>query len=152
MPLDLSALKAELDTDPLALGYAALVTAGDDPAICEILNAATGEGVGAVAMTDRTKGEFLLAVAPAVLGLASLSDTLQRKWDRMLGLLTATDTVEVGHPGVSALLDVAVIDGVLTADQKAAILTRPGSRAEVLFGPGVTVTPFDAGSARNLGV
>lgn len=147
--LDHAALRAEITSDPLSLGYAPLVENGDDEAVVELLNDPAGKGAGSVAMSYRTKGEFLLAIAPAVMGLSALSDDLQRKWDRMLGLLTATDVVQVGHPGVAGLLDLAIADGVITSEQKVAILTRTGSRAEVLFGPGSTVTPFDVGTARN---
>jgi hypothetical protein len=78
-------------------------------------------------------------VMPGILAIGGLDAARQGKWDRVFAALRSVPSVHVTSTGVQQMLGLAVQDGLLTSDQVAAIGVRQGSRAEVLFGPGVAV-------------
>ena len=141
--MDYTALKNEITNDPLNLGYAVFVTAGNDQAIADLLNMATGPGAGTVAMSSMSRDDFMMAIVPALVTLPNLSATIQSKWDRILAVVRAADTIFVSDSSIQALLGAAVADGVLTSDQVSVIGQRTGARAEVLFGAGTVITNTD---------
>jgi hypothetical protein len=141
--MDYTALKNEITNDPLSLGYAVFVTAGNDAAIAAILNMATGPGAATVTDATMPRDDFMLAITPSLISLPGLSTTIQSKWDRILAVVRAADTINISDPAIQALLGASVADGVLTSDQVAAIGQRTGSRAEVLFGAGTTIMNTD---------
>lgn len=147
--MDLTALRNELTNDPLQLGYAARLAVADDRGVAELLNDRVGPGAAPIMLDAASKTEFMLGIAPALLALPSKTAAVQQKWDRVLGLLPAIgETVHLSDPTVAGLLAAAAADGVLTQAQIDALVTRLGSRAEVLFGSGVVVRPEDVGAAR----
>jgi hypothetical protein len=145
--VDYAALKQEVTADPLGLGYAARVAAGDDAGVAALLNAAAGPGAAAVAVQSMARGDFLLAIGGAYLALPNLSAAVQAKWDRILAVIRAADAVTVASPLVQNLLALAVADGVLAQADVDAVKTRTGSRAEVLFGAGTAVSGSDVSYA-----
>lgn len=71
-----------------------------------------------------TIGDFKLAIAPALLAVAAKDAATQAKWDRVLNLLLSSPADRVVYPAappLSDLLRLAVADGILTADQVAAV-------------------------------
>lgn len=94
-----------------------------------------------------TRGDFLAALAPMVLLLPTLSDAKQKVWERLLNMLTGSNAdVDVTRPSVQALLDVAVSDGLLTSQQRAALAnggTSTQSRLEELGWSNVTAVDLD---------
>jgi hypothetical protein len=141
--MDYTALKNEITNDPLNLGYAVFVTAGNDQAIADLLNAATGVGAATVTVPAMSRDNFMTAIIPALIVLPALSTTIQSKWDRILAVVRAASIINISDPSIQALLGAAVSDNVLTSDQVSVIGQRTGSRAEVLFGAGTTVTNSD---------
>jgi hypothetical protein len=137
--IDYTALKKEITNDPLELGYAPFVSAGNDQAIAGLLNKATGPDAGQVYASAMSRDDFMLAFIPALITLPNLSATIQSKWDRILGVIRAADTINISNSSIQALLGEAVSDGVLTSEQTSIIGQRTGSRAEVLFGAGTTL-------------
>lgn len=146
MPLTMDDLAEEIGSDPAGLGYAPLSAAGADGAIAELLNATTGPGAGTVALDVASRGDFLAAIRPAYLTLPSLSPEMQAKWDRILEALNTSSSITVDATTLG-LLSVAVAEGVLTQAQADSAWHRAGSRAEVLFGPGVAVDASDVSHA-----
>lgn len=140
--INYEALLQDINEGPLAEECAAHVASGYDIGIASLFNAANYTLTGRL-----SKAEFTLAILPAVAALATKSAEIQAKWDRILGLATALDSIDVSLTGVSQLLDLAVYDGLLTAEYRATIGVRPASRAEVLFGAGVTVHHLDVAKA-----
>ena len=136
-------LKTELTTDPNGLGYAGKA----DAQLAALLNSFTGPGAAVVAIASMARSDFLLGIAPATFVLPSLSAALQSKWDRILSLARSADQINVASATVQALLATAVSDGVLTQAQSDAISKRTGSRAEVLFGAGTSVSELDIARA-----
>lgn len=140
--MDYAALKSELTTDPTALGYAPLIAIGSDQGLVELLNQISSVNV---TMPSLTRDQFLIAILPAGLVLPTLDAAIQAKWDRLIGLACAAQSILLAT--ISALVSLGVSDGLLTTDQAAAIGQRPGSRAEVLFGAETTVSLADIGIA-----
>jgi len=97
-------------------------------------------------LTDRTRrthvlktvsrGAFLAAVAPMALALPDLSEAKQQQWTLLLNLLTGgNDDVDITRPQIQQLLDLALADGLLTQQQRSALVsggTVACSRAEEL--------------------
>jgi hypothetical protein len=146
MPIDLAALKAEIQGDPKGLDYGPHAVAQDDGAVADLLNSTTGPGAATIALSFVSRDDFLKAILPAFLVLPTLAtpdgwpETIQAKWDRILNMINAGAGVTINAP-VQVLLAQAVTDGVLTQEQADAVWHRTGSRAEVLGGPGTVVTP-----------
>lgn len=141
-PNQLSILKMELTSDPTNLGYTAFADIGNDQSQADLLNLI---GLEILAVTTLNRDEFLTAILPATLAIAGLSTVLQSKWDRILNVACAAQTINLAT--VAPVLGIAVTDGVLTVDQANAIGKRPASRAEILFGAGQTVSNADVAVA-----
>jgi hypothetical protein len=140
MPIDLAALKAEIQGDPKGLDYGPHAVAQDDGAVADLINSTTGPGAATIALSFVSRDDFLKAILPAFLVLPTLPADVQSKWDRILNMINAGAGVTINAP-VQALLAQAVTDGVLTQEEADAVWHRTGSRAEVLGGPGTVVTP-----------
>lgn len=152
--MDSEALKAELTTDPLHLGYAA---AGGDAAIAALLNAPNAAytandplvplstlGIWAAKTGVRAKIEANASNASSPVQSVCLAIR-----DLLVGL--SGPSFDSGNPDNLAMVDGLVATGVLVdangASLKPSLLAlgskTPASRAEVLFGPGSVVTPAD---------
>lgn len=125
-----TALKAEIQTGPHAAAMAAFVTSGNDTAIAAFLNSQTGAGSGTVTLANMDRQRLLRALVPVSLALASRTDAVKTKWDRIINMLRDIDTIPMAE--IDAILSLAVTDTLLTAANVTAIKTRIGSRAEVL--------------------
>jgi hypothetical protein len=145
MPLDPTQLAAEINIDPLGLGFAALVASGDDRGIADALNSLAAPGAALVTMSSMTRDQFLTAILPAALVLATKDAPTQAKWDRLIALARSADAIEPAV--VTPLVAMAQGDGLLTTDQAAAIGKRTGSRAEVLWGAGTIIAQQDVAFA-----
>lgn len=143
MSIDYTQLATEIQTDPLGLGYAAHVAGGNDSAIADLLNLFR---VGI--FVDRnfiTGNEFLDAVVQADYNaLAANSDA--RPWVKTLATM---GQIDVKSANVRAIVAAIFPAGSETRANLIALQTRQGSRAEQLFGIGVSVSFLDV--ARALG-
>jgi hypothetical protein len=132
-------LKSHLQADPLGLGYAAKIAAGDDNALVALLNSP-----GSTTVTPATldKGAFLLnVVAPAALALATKDEATKDKWDRIIRIITgAPSSISVASPVVQALLAQAVADGLLAQPTIDAATRRTATVFEGLFAAGEAAT------------
>lgn len=135
MPVDLTELRTELDTDPLGLGYAGM----DDVTAADTINAT-------VRSVER---EFLdsAEVVPAIDPAEWPADQAVRDH---LALVLGLDRVNVREPNIRALFGGAFPAGSNTRDALVALQTRDGTRAEELFGLGASVTPSQVADARRL--
>jgi hypothetical protein len=129
--IDLLALKAELQADPLGLGYAAHLASGTDWKLAELLNA-----VRAGISIDRgviPSYEIINATVPAE--WASLSAANKQLYQT----LTGAGQVDSQNANTRAAFLQMFAQGTATRAALAALVTRPGSRAEQLWGESVTV-------------
>ena len=110
--MDYAALKSEISTDPLALGYAPYVTAMSDAVIANMLNAQTGAGIATITLPTLTYAEMLTGLMPALIAIASATTAIQGKYDRVL---SAIKTLPVIQYAVAApILASLVTDGLET--------------------------------------
>jgi hypothetical protein len=152
MAINYDVLKQELTgtispPSPLAEEYPPLVEIGDHEGLATILNRKSGAGADTVNLDLMSRSEFLLAITPAYLVLPTLSDELQKKWDRIITVITGAESIHLNDPRIQGIIGVAVADGVLTTQQVSSIGKRTGSRAEVLFGVDTSVTVSDVSTA-----
>ncbi len=144
-PTQLASLKTEIQTDPAKLGYAPYIGVSDIQ-IAALLNSGTGPGAASIDVATISKGSLLLQIVPWLDQLASGQTTggtpipaaTVTKWQQRFQALQAGDAV-LSVPALLPMMNDGVTDGIATTAQVAAITTRTGSRAEVLFGQGTVI-------------
>lgn len=139
-------LKNELQTDPVAMGYAAYLP-GNPVGCALLLNSMASPGVASIAVISLPKGSVILAIVPVLdqlatgitLAGAAIPQAIITKWQqRFQALQAATDPLYIAP--LVPMFNQAVTDGLTTSAYVQAITHRNGSRTEVLFGAGITVT------------
>lgn len=155
MALDLAVLANELRTDPAGLGYAPLLASGSDGALADLLNRQDRAGRRPVAVRDLlrwgAKSGVLADIVAASQNLTA-AKAIRAVSLAALKLLDRLDTLDLDDADIRAMVDGLAAAGVLTAAQRTELLAlgdAPVSRAEQLFGLGVTVSHLDV--ARALG-
>lgn len=138
MSVPLTALRNEIQNDPAGLGYAAMVAAGADGAIAEALNEVRAGAPYAIYRTDVPVQDVVAAIAPADF-TALTAIQLSR-----LQLLFLGGLVNAANTNTRQILQ-AIFSGASagTVAAMAAVATRQGSRAEVLWGANAHVTADD---------
>lgn len=132
MPVALADLKAELLTDPAAIGYAALLAAGSHNRVADALNLPrVGQSVQRSVVAT---WEIVEATVPAE--WAALTAAERQRYQT----LTALGTINVQGPNVRSQFAAMFGAGTTTRTNLLALQSRQGSRAEALFGEGERVT------------
>ena len=137
---NLLTLKSEINTDPEALGYSAVDTKGkalilNDASLGENLDPAT------ISATD-------LQAAVVATEYGSLSAIQRELWMALLQSTTAGG-VQATNTNIRSQITTIWGAGTTTRSNLAALQTRNASRAEILFGEGVSITPQAVGRALN---
>lgn len=153
--MDYTALHTEISTDPLALGYAPYVAAGNDGAIAVLLNAPTGVGAATISITTLSRGAVLRGVIPATDQLASgltlagvaIPTAVSNKWASRFAALRGADPSMAMDAILMGMLGQLVTDGLMTQPYIDAFTKRIGSRAEVLWGMGTIIQWRDVAAA-----
>jgi hypothetical protein len=155
--VDYAALRTELTTDPLNLGYAPLLAVANDWAIADLLNAKQYRGpVPLRELSAYCVTQGILGACEAVATDTQNPVELRGLCHTVLTLIRddfRLETADVDAAAFGAAADALIGVGIMSAGQKTAMLAMAAnraSRAEVLFGAGVSVGVFDVGSARNL--
>ncbi len=155
--LDYAALKTELTTDPAGLGYTAPIAAGSDAGVADLINSIGSGSAYLLQLPSIDKNTFLTLTTPAAVrigigqtgadGSTPLSAAAIAKWTAVLAQGRAADPGSQINLALIATLGSPVADNVMTSAEFAALTTRQGSRAEVLFGAGTVVTSDDVATA-----
>lgn len=156
--IDLTALRAELTTDPQAVGYAAHYAAGDDYTLAQMLNATTGAGAASVPLIAISRGAFLRSVIPGTDRLAAgldsdgaaLTSATITKWTYRFNAARGGDETIALDAAMLGMLGQMVTDKIMTQAEIDAFTTRTGSRAEVLFGAGTVIAVDDVSRTRSV--
>ena len=147
MPINYVQLKAELNTDPNAYGYAPLIVIGSDQGLADMLNLPRAaivmprpdvnplEILEAIKVTD-----FVPTAQQSILYGSWLESVTQYQSVRILKE-NGTDT------RVMTNLMTLLVNGSQSEVRLRALASRPGSRAEQLFGVGTTVAHMDIAQA-----
>lgn len=143
--IDYAALKTELQTDPNAYGYAALIAAGNMQGIADKLNQV--RATISIQRPDVTPDEVLEAIRLS--DLRSATTAVQASY--MQSLLVLPNIRILKENGTDArvltnLMDI-LTNGSASETRLRALATRRGSRAEQLFGPGAWLSWSDITTA-----
>jgi hypothetical protein len=135
MPVNHTALGAELQSDPAGLGYAPLLTATNWTALAALLNA------------PKASVKLSVGVQPSYRVVAAIN---RAEWDALaaaaknyLSFVIQAGEVDLGPGEVRTALSALFPAGSATRTSLLALVDRVGSRAEELFGAGVVVTYED---------
>ena len=147
--MDYAALKTELTTDPLGLGYASTLPTSDI-ATAALINATMGKGAGTIMVPSFSRGELLALLVPLEDQLSSgvnvsgaaFTQLVLNKWAGRFDALRSGDP-QIPTTLILPLLNSAVADGLTTATYVTQITNRVCSRAEILFGAGTMVQHKD---------
>lgn len=138
--MDLAALKAECTSDPASLGLAALFAAGQDGTVADALNLVR-DGIS-IARGVIPSYEIVNATTPTE--WTALSSAEKQRYQT----LTGAGQVDSGNANVRAAFNAMFGSATLTRAALVALLTRKGSRAEQVFGPGAYVDHSQVAEAR----
>ena len=144
----LTALTAEIQSDPNAYGYAAFVAEGNDQGIADLLNLRR-DGVSApgaaitVYRNDVRKAEIIGAF------VVTDYDALTAARRDLVGAILQLDVVDATDATLRSNLAAVFAAGTTTRANLVAMAQRAGSRAEALFGTGAFIAHQDV--ARALG-
>lgn len=141
MAIDRAALKSEITTDPAALGYAALVAAGDDAGVAAALNLARAGTAYQQYRGPLPAYQVVNATDPA--DWAALTAQEKQRYQT----LTGAGQVDTSNANLRAMFSAMFPAGSTTRANLTNLALRQGSRAEVLFGPGTTITHADVAAA-----
>lgn len=144
--MDYTPLKAPIQTDPLGLGFAPLLTSGNFNGIAAICNTPSGKGVGTVTLPTMINSDFALAFTPFLLNIekvASGNPLRERTYDRLWQAILSMPTINVADQRVQNFLLLAESDGLLTPAQASGLNQRQGTYAEVICGPGASPNGSD---------
>lgn len=148
MSINYLALQSEITTDPAALGYAGKT----DDQIAVLLNT-IGSGTAAdgksytIFRNDIAAKEVVQAIESAdFISGTILTQLLTSKLQILLSAVPIDATLANVRANFMGIFNGA---SVTTKNAMSALAQRNGSRAEVLFGTGVTLTATDIGIARN---
>lgn len=145
--MTLQELRDEIETDSLGLGYKNSSASGDWKGDGEIAALLNNPALGAVIRRSKVQPAEIRAQIDAVEFIALTAG--QQRW--LMLALAGSDPVDT-TAGSKVRDGLLACFGALTATRAAllAVVERPGSRAEVLWGEGTLVTPGDVGQAFNL--
>ncbi len=139
-----AALKTELLTDPLGLGYSTALTAGDDNTLADMLNQVREGGGFQVNRDPVTPGAIFGVIDPdEYAGLTSTN--LQR-----LATAFTVPTINLGDDSILDIMTGIFPGGSLTNQAIVTLSKRQGSRAEVLWGTGLVITSNVVNTARTM--
>jgi hypothetical protein len=137
--MDDLALKTELTTDPAGLGYAPHLASGSLSPIMELLNAPRiGVSVFRGVISSY---EIINATDPAE--WAALTAAEKQRYQ----MLTGAGQVDVSNANVRGAFAAMFGAGTVTRTALVALASRPGSRAEELWGAGTAPTAADLARA-----
>ena len=137
-----AALKSEIQSDPLSLGYAPFVTGGNDAGIVALMNDPTKATTGpAVAVTSVPTSDIIDAIVFSEMSAFTTNQLLQ------LLLMLSVSTVNPSNANVRAFFAGLFGAATTTRANLIALSTRIGSRAEQLGGAGFVVAQSDVSFA-----
>lgn len=139
-------LRTEFATGPIAVEIAPLLANAQDQAVADLYNDLDGPHAGPIAWAWMERDKFLARIASLVFGLGSLDPSTQVGWRELLAIVRTVEWVSGELAG--QILGKAQLDGLATAEQAQAILTRQGSLAEVRWGSDTVLTSDLVAQAR----
>lgn len=140
----IATLKTEINSDPNGLGYAAPYSLGSDDGVAALINAVGAGAAYSIYKNNIPLHDMIANIASSEFtSLTSLQVAqLQFLFQGSGGVVDATDT------NTRNIITAIFAGKTSTLANFAALAKRQGSRAEVLFGVGVSVSGHDVGATR----
>ena len=136
MAIDFAVLKNELLTDPAALGYATPIADGSMSTLAGLINAIRVGPTYAIWRGLIEGREVVQAIDPT-----EFVTFTQLQIMRLMLICSATGGLDSGSAQVRTLVTEAMPSGsTISRAAMVAMAKRQGSRAEVVFGPGIVLT------------
>lgn len=134
MPVNISALKVELQTDPKALGYSAFVTIRDLNRLVDLINTPglTNDTVSVAIVTSRDLQ--VNVIGSEYTGLTAAQRNL---WDVII--FTGTQGIALSNANVRNQIGVVWSAATTTRSNLSNLQNRQSSRAEALFGENTNI-------------
>jgi hypothetical protein len=136
-------LKTEINTDPKGLGYAGQ----NDPDVADLLNT-----IGLVTPTETVEREVINGQELSAVVVHSeyivLSAEKREAWTVVLS--AGDGQIDVSNAGIRNQIAAIWGAGTTTRANLIALQTRDCSRAEALFGAGISISHIDVGTARQV--
>lgn len=142
--MNITQLRTELQTDPLALGYAPHIASSNDAALADIINEKkytriVSRIISARGVLSDYPGGPMAAAAVLDKLEAAASSVSALKW--ALNFLRG-DGLDIGAASTQGVIDQLVAGGILTSAEGSnlkSLASVPAGRAEVLFGSAVSI-------------
>ena len=141
-PFTIAALKVELLTDPASVGYAPFIITGDDNSLADLLNLVRTGPTYQVYSDPASPSRIFAAIDATDFSILTTTD-LSR-----LQVILTTPLIDLSASNIKTMVTGVFPLGPTTQQNIAALVTRNGSRAEVLWGPHTVVTPNQVFLAR----
>jgi len=146
MPLStaqIAALKAELQADPAGLGYATPYGLGDDAGVARILNTVQPGVAYSIFKNAIPLRDMVANVASAEFTTLTATQLAQLQF-----LFLGASSVDASDLNTRNIITAIFAGKTATLTNFATLAKRQGSRAEVLFGIGVSVSDSDVSRTR----
>jgi len=130
LAIDLASLKTEIQTDPQGYGYT-----GSNLQISNALNLIRVTEV----VTRKTISAEELQISIIIAEYTTLTDVARMGWNAIL-IVAASHGIDVSNTALRNQILAIWGAGTATRSNLATLQTRIGSRAEVLFGEGTTIS------------
>lgn len=142
MAINYTALATEITTDPTGIGYAPFVASGNDVAVAALLNEIRVSAPTFTINRGQVPSQLVVNEFDATeFGLLTTNQLLQ------LSIITQFGSVDLGDASVRQILGAIFPVAGPTRAALVALANRPCSRAEFLFGLGVTISASDVARA-----
>lgn len=141
MAVNHASLRAEIDSDPNAHGYAAHVATGNDAQLASLLNEPR-----AGAAFEFWRSDILPSEINAAITWSELKARTQPERD-MYGAIIGAEKIDATKATIRQAFADIFPAGSASRDALTALAKRQGSRAEKLFGAGTVVSPTDVARA-----
>jgi hypothetical protein len=135
-----TALRNEIETDPMNYGYAAFRTSGADNSLADALN---------LVRATVTINKYSMNFNDFTHAMISQLQTLSTAQGTQMQILGAAGTIYIGETATRTYLE-NVYSTTAAKNQLQALYTRTGSRAEFLWGDGTSIDLTDIVTAKFL--
>jgi hypothetical protein len=147
MSIDYAALKTELQTDPNSYGYAQYITSGQDSVLADMLNLA--RAAIQLPRPNVPPSELLEAISVDDFIASANQTILHGSWLESLLQFQSIRILKENGSDTRVMTNIMKIlkNGTASETRVRTLAVRNGSRAEQLFGPGVSITHMDVAQA-----
>jgi hypothetical protein len=147
MPINYVQLKTELNTDPNAYGYAPLIAIGNDQGLADMLNLPRAAIV--MPRPDVSPLEILEAIKVTDFIASTNQSILYGSWFESVTQYPSVRILKTDGSDTRLMTNMMtlLVNGSQSEVRLRALASRPGSRAEQLFGVGTTVAHMDIAQA-----